>query len=108
MSFQTCRYFLIFTVVAMLGLSCGSKEKISRSEPEVPSSRPLTPSLPVESYARPVIVTLGDSLTIGLGVDPEGNFPSRLQKKLNESGFRYRVINAGVSGDTTAQGLNRL
>jgi acyl-CoA thioesterase-1 len=41
-------------------------------------------------------------------VDPEANFPSRLQKKLNEAGFRYRVVNAGVSGDTTAQGLNRL
>ena len=92
----------------MLGLSCSSKEESSRSEPEVPSPRPSTPSLPVESDARPVIVTLGDSLTIGLGVDPEANFPSRLQKKLNESGFRYRVINAGVSGDTTAQGLNRL
>ena len=95
-------------MVAMPGLSCGSKGKSSRSERDVPSPRPVTPSLPVESDARPVIVTLGDSLTIGLGVDPEANFPSRLQKKLNDAGFRYRVVNEGVSGDTTAQGLNRL
>ena len=108
MSFQTCRYFLIFTVVAVLGLSCSSKENSSRSEREAPAPGPGNPALPVESDVRPAIVTLGDSLTIGLGVDPEANFPSRLQKKLNESGFRYRVINAGVSGDTTAQGLNRL
>jgi acyl-CoA thioesterase-1 len=108
MSLQTCRFILPFTVVAMLGLSCSSNEKNSRSEREVPSPRPVTPSLPVERDARPIIVTLGDSLTIGLGVDPEANFPSRLQKKLNEAGFRYRVVNAGVSGDTTATGLNRL
>jgi acyl-CoA thioesterase-1 len=68
----------------------------------------MTPSQPVERDTRPVIVTLGDSLTIGLGVDPEANFPSRLQKKVNDAGFRYRVVNLGFSGDTTAQGLSRL
>ncbi len=57
---------------------------------------------------RPVIAALGDSLTAGIGVDPEQNFPSQLQRKLDESGYRYRVVNAGVSGDTSAQGLNRL
>jgi acyl-CoA thioesterase-1 len=57
---------------------------------------------------RPVIVALGDSLTAGLGVDPEHNYPAQLQRRLDERGYRYRVLNAGVSGDTSAQGLNRL
>jgi acyl-CoA thioesterase-1 len=57
---------------------------------------------------RPVIVALGDSLTAGLGVNLEESYPSKIQKKLEREGYRYRVVNAGVSGDTTAQGLNRL
>ncbi len=57
---------------------------------------------------RPVIAALGDSLTAGLGVEPEQNYPSQLQRKVDEAGYRYRVVNAGVSGETSAQGLNRL
>jgi acyl-CoA thioesterase-1 len=62
----------------------------------------------VTTDERPVIVALGDSLTAGLGVDPRLNYPARLQAKIDAAGYRYRVVNAGVSGDTSAQGLNRL
>jgi len=58
--------------------------------------------------SRPVIAALGDSLTAGLGVDPSRSYPARIQAKLDGAGYRYRVVNAGVSGDTSAQGLNRL
>ena len=51
---------------------------------------------------------LGDSLTAGLGLDPSQSFPSLLQKRLDAGGHRYDVVNAGVSGDTTAGGLRRL
>ena len=57
---------------------------------------------------RPRIVAFGDSLTAGLGVAAEDAYPARLQHRLNAQGFRYRVINAGVSGDTTAGGLRRV
>jgi acyl-CoA thioesterase-1 len=56
----------------------------------------------------PRIVILGDSLTAGLGLDPEPSFPTLLQKRLAAEGHRYEVVNAGVSGDTTAGGLRRL
>jgi acyl-CoA thioesterase-1 len=56
----------------------------------------------------PVIVALGDSLTAGLGVAPDEAYPARLQGRLTREGYRYRIINAGVSGDTTAGGLRRL
>jgi len=72
---------------------------------------PGTGSLPGETVAkdpRPTIAVLGDSLTAGLGVDPAESYPSRLQEKLDSSGFAFKVVNAGVSGDTTSQGLNRL
>lgn len=57
---------------------------------------------------RPRIVAFGDSLTAGLGVAAEEAYPARLQRRLEEHDLHYRVINAGVSGDTTAGGLRRV
>jgi acyl-CoA thioesterase-1 len=63
-------------------------------------------SNPVSS--RPRIVILGDSLTAGLGLSPDEAYPSLLQERLDKEGLKYEVINAGVSGDTSAGGLARL
>lgn len=54
------------------------------------------------------IVFLGDSITAGYGLDPEAAYPALLQKKINARQLPYTVINAGVSGDTTAGGLRRI
>ena len=55
-----------------------------------------------------VIVAFGDSLTAGLGVAPADAYPARLAARLKAEGYPYRVVNAGVSGDTTAGGLRRV
>jgi acyl-CoA thioesterase-1 len=55
-----------------------------------------------------VIVAFGDSLTAGQGVAPDESYPALLAAKLRTEGYSYRVINAGVSGDTTAGGLRRV
>jgi acyl-CoA thioesterase-1 len=55
-----------------------------------------------------VIVAFGDSLTAGFGVDPDLAWPAFLQERLAREGYPYRVVNAGVSGDTTAGGLRRV
>ncbi|MBI3993920.1 MAG: arylesterase [Candidatus Lambdaproteobacteria bacterium] len=55
-----------------------------------------------------VIVMLGDSLTAGLGLPEEQSYPALIQRRLDEDGYPWRVVNAGVSGDTTAGGLARL
>jgi len=55
-----------------------------------------------------VIVAFGDSLTAGLGVPADQAYPAVLAAKLKADGYPYRVVNAGVSGDTTAGGLRRL
>ena len=60
------------------------------------------------SAADHVIAALGDSLTAGLGVSPEEAYPAVLEARLRREGFEYRVINAGVSGDTSAGGLRRI
>lgn len=57
---------------------------------------------------RPVILFLGDSLTAGYGLDPDQAFPALIQARLDEAGLRYRAVNAGVSGETSAGALRRL
>ena len=57
---------------------------------------------------RPVIVAFGDSLTAGFGAEPGKSFPDFLQKDLDAAGLHWRVVNAGVSGNTTTDGLDRL
>jgi len=59
------------------------------------------------SPTAPRIVALGDSLTAGLGISREQAYPAVLQRKLKENGRVIDVINAGVSGDTSADGLRR-
>lgn len=51
---------------------------------------------------------LGDSLTAGLGLPIAQSYPSLIGKKLEQKGFNYEIVNAGVSGDTSAGGLRRL
>ncbi len=58
--------------------------------------------------AMTMILCYGDSLTAGYGVESRYSYPSRLQERLLSQGFPHRVVNAGVSGDTTAQALSRL
>ncbi|HEX3471665.1 MAG TPA: arylesterase [Silvibacterium sp.] len=58
--------------------------------------------------AKPVIVTFGDSLTAGYGADPGHSYPDYLQQLLDSRGYEYRVINKGISGNTTKDGVNRL
>lgn len=62
----------------------------------------------VEGEAPPVILAFGDSLTAGHGVKDQESYPSRLQVILEKKGYPHRVVNAGVSGDTTAGGVRRI
>jgi acyl-CoA thioesterase-1 len=77
-----------------------------------PATRPpAAPSPPVARPApgaAPLVVFLGDSLTAGLGLPADQTYPSLLAKELSGDGLPARVINAGVSGDTSAGGLRRL
>ena len=70
------------------------------------ATSPVTQGAEPEVGAK--IVVLGDSLAAGLGVDPAEAFPALTQKKLEAAGWNDRVVNAGVSGDTSADGLGRI
>lgn len=69
--------------------------------------RPVTP-VTTPTPQLPAVLAFGDSLTAGYGVDPEQAWPALLERKLQAGGHAWRVVNAGVSGDTTSDALNRL
>jgi acyl-CoA thioesterase-1 len=90
---------LFFSAVALLG--CGGDSASSTPRP-----RPAPAAAPAETL--PKIVAFGDSLTAGFGLNPKQSYPALLQQKLDADGYKYEVVNAGVSGDTSAGGLRRL
>jgi acyl-CoA thioesterase I len=108
-------------LVAALGLAaCSSPRPSPRASPGTPAEAATATPAPAASDAgrpdldapvthdRPAIVFLGTSLTAGFGLDVDEAYPALVQKKLDAAGLRYRVVNAGVSGETSAGALRRL
>jgi acyl-CoA thioesterase I len=73
-----------------------------------PPTAPSSPSSPAAADDRPAVVFLGTSLTAGFGLDVDEAYPALIQKKIDAAGLGYRVVNAGVSGETSAGALRRL
>ena len=72
------------------------------------SPKPRRRASATRRSGRPKIVVLGDSLTAGLGLLETQAYPALLQEKIDADGYDCDVVNAGVSGDTSAGGLRRL
>jgi acyl-CoA thioesterase I len=72
---------------------------------EEPRAAPIAAGIGAE---RPTIVFLGTSLTAGYGLQPEEAYPALLQGKIDSAGLNYRVVNAGVSGETSAGARRRI
>jgi acyl-CoA thioesterase-1 len=68
----------------------------------------VTPSKPEDADKRPLIVCFGDSLTAGYGTEAGQTYPDYLQADLDAAGYKYHVINAGISGNTTKDGVERV
>ena len=69
---------------------------------------PQVASVPAAQDSRPLLVCFGDSLTAGYGADPGQSYPDYLQADLDGQGYKYRVVNEGISGNTTKDGIDRL
>jgi acyl-CoA thioesterase-1 len=94
--------------------SPGDRDALSTQPAPVSSAAAATPA-PVDQPARkpeldprPVIACFGDSLTAGYGADEGQAYPDFLQQDLDRAGYRYRVVNEGISGNTTKDGVDRL
>lgn len=106
-------------VVASVGLAGCKADRASRASSQtdeavsdLPARQAGAAEPPMQNRVpadpRPVIVCFGDSLTAGYGADDGQSYPDFLQRDLDADGFHYRVINEGVSGNTSKDGVDRL
>ena len=92
--------------LALLGLAACRGGARPAPSPTVAASPAPVASAPADD--RPVILCVGTSLTAGYGLDPSEAYPALLQAKVDAAGLRYRVVNAGVSGETSAGARRRM
>ncbi|MBI1295572.1 arylesterase [bacterium] len=90
-------FFLNLLFLSVVLVACGADE---------PAPAPTPVPAPTETPIR--VVAMGDSLTEGLGVDPEQAYPAQLARKLEAEGHNVEVINAGISGETSSGALSRV
>ncbi|RIV52082.1 arylesterase [Flagellimonas taeanensis] len=93
--------FCYFLCLLLIG--CGGKTKEKEQDAEAVGTEETT----AESSGKKILF-FGDSLTAGYGLDVTDAFPSIIQEKLDSLGMDYQVVNAGLSGETTASGRNRM
>lgn len=96
--FNQVAFLLLFGITLFLS-SCGSKQEKKET---------ATTEQAADATKKKTILFFGNSLTAGYGIDPEESFASRIQIRLDSLKKEYRVINGGLSGETTAGGLSRL
>jgi acyl-CoA thioesterase-1 len=97
-------------ILAVALAACASRENHEQASNPPPEQQPAPPVKLVQDKndTRPAIAAFGDSLSAGFGVEPGKSYPDDLQRLLDAAGYHYRVVNLGVSGDTTTDGLERM
>jgi acyl-CoA thioesterase I len=98
---RTYRFFVsLIALVSILGCNRAPNHDTAATPKPSPQA--------VRSESLPKIVAFGDSLTAGLGLSEHESYPALVQKMLERDGYKYEVVNAGVSGDTSAGGVRRI
>ena len=93
----------MFSCDSNSGQTASKAQQENRATP--PDSTKTQQQTPTD---KPVVLFFGNSLTAGYGLDPDIAFPALIQQKIDSLGYDYKVVNAGLSGETTASGNNRL
>ncbi len=94
------RKILVCGLVA-LAAACGREE-------QQPAVRASETEATATDTSRPVVLFLGTSLTAGMGLSPEKAYPALIQTRIDSAGLGFRVVNAGLNGETSAGGLRRI
>jgi acyl-CoA thioesterase-1 len=102
------RLALTLAACTLVIAGCGRTSPAPVGDAAAGAAPATTAASAPDDSGHPKIVALGDSLTAGLGLLEMQAYPALLQEKLNADGYAWDVINAGVSGDTSAAGLERL
>ncbi len=97
------RYSSILLMFLMF--SCGEN---TEKKPEKNSTEEAQTETETQDSEKGVILFFGNSLTAGMGLEPSESFPALIQNRLDSLEYEYEVINAGLSGETTASGKNRI
>lgn len=92
---------LLFVATTFFTFSCNQKQETEKKVTSTADKKP-------EKQKKKNILFYGNSLTAGYGLDEDESFPSLIQNKIDSLNLNYRVINGGLSGETTASGLSRL
>lgn len=98
--------FLWLGLILLIAYGCGSQTASNSSTSSLDSSMTQADTLPEDEVKT--ILFFGNSLTAGYGLELSNAFPALIQKKIDSLGLPYHVVNAGLSGETTADGLSRI
>lgn len=87
---------------------CGSSDTKTESKTRTAATTSTSTSAPASASKKQIVLFYGNSLTAGYGVEPAQAFPALVGQKIDSAGLNYRVVNAGLSGETTAGGKSRI
>jgi len=95
----------VLLVLLMIVLSCNNSNRPAASQPAADTAAKANSNQPAQTKT---IVFFGNSLTAGYGVEPDQAFPALIQRKIDSFQLPYKVVNAGVSGETSSGGKGRI
>jgi acyl-CoA thioesterase-1 len=107
-SFRLTLFIAVLVPAGMFWTACGSRTPPPVEQTAASTAMAPQPAQTQVTDTRPVIAAFGDSLSAGFGVEPGKSFPDDIQRMLDAEGYSYHVVNLGVSGDTTTDGVERL
>jgi acyl-CoA thioesterase-1 len=91
--------YRVVVVSSFILAGCGRDSRVAAPSKDSGGTAPVAPR---------TVLLIGTSLTAGYGLDPQDAWPARLQAKVDSAGLRFHVVNAGVSGETSADAVHRM
>jgi len=101
------KFLPLLSLLFILLIGCKDKQ-VKQPDVLVEKTKPTKVEAPSTKSNQKTILCFGNSLTAGYGLEPEQAWPALLQERLDSVGQDFKVVNAGLSGETTSGGLNRL